>query len=53
MKILWNIILIIFFLGYKIPQIGEEFDLLRLGKNYHLNIELKSEASEEKILKTT
>ncbi|MEN2667565.1 DNA/RNA helicase domain-containing protein [Listeria aquatica] len=40
-----------FFLGYKIPQIGEEFDLLRLGKNYHLNIELKSEASEEKILK--
>lgn len=32
-----------FYIGYTIPQIGKEFDLLRLGKNFHLNIELKSE----------
>ncbi len=30
-----------FYIGYTIPQIGKEFDLLRLGKNFHLNIELK------------
>ena len=28
--------------GYKIPQINKEFDLLRFGKNYNINIELKS-----------
>lgn len=31
-----------FYLGYKIPQIDKEFDLLRFGKNYILNIEIKS-----------
>ena len=32
-----------FFVSYSIPQIGKEFDLLRFGRNYILNIELKSE----------
>lgn len=40
-----------FFLGYKIPQIGKEFDLLRFGRDYILNIELKSSSTEEKIKK--
>lgn len=31
-----------FFLGYIIPQIGKEFDTLKIGKNIILNIELKS-----------
>ena len=31
-----------FYLGYKIPQIDKEFDLLRFGKNYILNVEVKS-----------
>ena len=31
-----------FFLGYKIPQIGKEFDLLKFNQNECLNIELKS-----------
>ena len=31
-----------FYLGYKIPQIGKEFDLLRLTKSSILNIEYKS-----------
>jgi hypothetical protein len=38
-----------FYLGYKIPQIGKEFDLLRFGKTSVLNIELKSESTVEKI----
>ncbi|PKD18431.1 hypothetical protein APR41_04580 [Salegentibacter salinarum] len=38
-----------FFIGYKIPQISREFDLLRFGKNYIVNIELKQESTEEKI----
>ena len=41
----------IFFVGYIIPQIGKEFDLLRFNKANVVNIELKSKASEEKILK--
>lgn len=41
----------IFFVGYMIPQIGKEFDLLRFNKTNVVNIELKSKASEEKILK--
>lgn len=41
----------IFFVGYIIPQIGKEFDLLRFNKTNVVNIELKSKASEEKILK--
>ncbi|MBQ3515314.1 MAG: DUF2075 domain-containing protein [Lachnospiraceae bacterium] len=44
-----------FFVGYSIPQIGKEFDLLRFGTNYILNIELKSELKvakkNQKILK--
>ena len=40
-----------FFVGYMIPQIGKEFDLLRFNKTNVVNIELKSKASEEKILK--
>ncbi|MGS8098430.1 ATP-binding protein [Providencia sp. PROV_01] len=40
-----------FFVGYKIPQISKEFDLLRIGDNYIVNIELKRECTEEKIKK--
>lgn len=40
------------FYSFTIPQIGKEFDLLKIGKNYIINIELKSqEMSEEKIIK--
>ena len=39
-----------FSIGYKIKQIGKEFDLLRIGGNYNLNIELKSQfTSNDKI----
>ena len=38
-----------FYVGYKIPQIGKEFDLLRFGKDYVVNIELKRTCPEEKI----
>lgn len=38
-----------FFLGYSIPQIGKEFDLLRFGQNYLINIELKHKSTKEKI----
>ncbi|MDJ0626233.1 MAG: DUF2075 domain-containing protein [Candidatus Caenarcaniphilales bacterium] len=40
-----------FYVGYKIPQIGKEFDLLWLGSEYIINIELKSSYSEEKVFK--
>lgn len=40
-----------FFVGYMIPQIGKEFDLLRFNKANVVNIELKSKASEDRILK--
>ena len=40
-----------YYLGYSIPQIGKEFDLLRFGHNYICNIEIKTESSIEKILK--
>lgn len=40
-----------FYSGYKIPQISKEFDLLRFGANYHINIELKSQSTVEKIKK--
>lgn len=33
-----------FFYGYKIPQIGKEFDLLKFSDKHCLNIELKSTA---------
>jgi len=42
-----------FYLGYSIPQIGKEFDLLMLGEyreeKYLINIELKREADREAI----
>lgn len=40
-----------FFIGFKIPQIDKEFDLLRIGTKTIINIELKSRSSEEKIEK--
>lgn len=40
-----------FYFGFTIPQIGKEFDLLKLTSRFCLNIELKSqEVSEEAIL---
>ncbi|MCM3090211.1 DUF2075 domain-containing protein [Cytobacillus sp. AMY 15.2] len=36
-----------FYVGYKIPQIDKEFDLLRIGENYILNVEIKSILKEE------
>lgn len=38
-----------YFIGYSIPQIGKEFDLLRIDKETVVNIELKKESTEEKI----
>ncbi|WP_181363143.1 ATP-binding protein [Sulfoacidibacillus thermotolerans] len=38
-----------FFVGYSIPQISKEFDLLRFGHNYILDIELKNISTEERI----
>lgn len=38
-----------FYVGYKIPQIGKEFDLLRFGKDCIINIELKNTATKDKI----
>ncbi|MDD2357016.1 MAG: hypothetical protein PHX13_03785 [Thiovulaceae bacterium] len=32
-----------YYLNYEIPQIGKEFDLLRIGTDSIINIELKSE----------
>lgn len=40
-----------FYVGYKIPQIGKEFDLLRFGRECIVNIELKNNCPEEKIKK--
>ncbi|ENS3476513.1 ATP-binding protein [Salmonella enterica] len=40
-----------FYVGYKIPQIGKEFDLLRIGKECVINIELKRTSAEDKIKK--
>ncbi|RJE47908.1 hypothetical protein A7K50_01305 [Dehalobacter sp. MCB1] len=40
-----------FFVGFTINQISKEFDLLRFGKNYIINIELKNETTNEKIQK--
>jgi len=40
-----------FYLGYKIPQISKEFDLLRFGENYIVNIELKRISTRNKIKK--
>ena len=38
-----------FFVGFIIPQIGKEFDLLKINDNEILNIEIKSESDEETI----
>lgn len=40
-----------FYVGYKIQHISKEFDLLRFGDNYILNVELKSSSTEDKIKK--
>lgn len=40
-----------YYLGYSIPQIGKEFDLLRFGDNNIINIEIKSESTLDKINK--
>ncbi|MCU6236736.1 ATP-binding protein [Morganella morganii] len=40
-----------FYIGYKISQIGKEFDLLRFGQSSILNIELKSTSDEDRIKK--
>lgn len=40
-----------FFVGYKIQHISKEFDLLRFGTNYIINIEIKNVSTEEKIKK--
>lgn len=38
-----------FHVGYKIPQIGKEFDLLKIGSKAVINIELKRTSSPDKI----
>ncbi len=40
-----------FFVGFMINQIGKEFDLLRIGTNSVINIELKRKSTDEKITK--
>ncbi len=40
-----------FYFGYNIPQIGKEFDFLRMGSNYIVNLEIKSESTEDKVKK--
>jgi Cdc6-like AAA superfamily ATPase len=40
-----------FYVGYKIQHISKEFDLLRFGDNYIVNVEIKNESTEEKIKK--
>lgn len=40
-----------YYLGYIIPQIGKEFDLLRIGKSSIVNVELKQTFNEDKITK--
>lgn len=38
-----------FYVGYSIHQISKEFDLLRIGTDFILNIELKLESTHERI----
>lgn len=40
-----------FYYSFTIPKISKEFDLLRIGKDYVINIELKKKSTEEKIVK--
>lgn len=44
-------VLMHYFLGFSIPQIGKEFDLLRIGSDQIINIEIKKTSTTEKILK--
>lgn len=39
-----------YFIGYSIPQISKEFDLLRIDDETIVNIELKENSTEEKIV---
>ncbi|MBR2505416.1 MAG: DUF2075 domain-containing protein [Bacilli bacterium] len=41
-----------YFVGYSIPQIANEFDLLRFGTDYIINIEMKGPLTEDKKLTT-
>jgi hypothetical protein len=41
----------VFYVCYKIQNISKEFDLLRFGSNYILNVELKNSSTEEKVNK--
>lgn len=41
----------VFYVSYKIQHISKEFDLLRFGSNYILNVELKNSSTEEKVKK--
>lgn len=38
-----------FYIGYEIPQLGKEFDLLKINEKEVLNIELKSTATKEEV----
>lgn len=40
-----------YFYNFKIRQISKEFDLLRLGKDYIINIELKHTSSPDRIIR--
>lgn len=40
-----------YYINYEIAQIGKEFDILRIGENSVVNVELKSQKDESKILK--
>ncbi|SDE91973.1 hypothetical protein SAMN04488542_103211 [Fontibacillus panacisegetis] len=40
-----------FYMGYTIPQISKEFDLLRFGTNFTLNIEVKNNSQPNRVQK--
>lgn len=40
-----------YYLGFKIPQISKEFDILRIGKESVVNVELKNEFTTEERIK--
>lgn len=40
-----------FYVGYTIPQVGKEFDLLRFSRCSVINIELKNQSTPEKVKK--
>ena len=47
----WYTVTDCFFLGYCIPRIGKEFDLLRFSEHTCINIELKNRSTEETVLR--